>query len=1410
MESFPNHNVGSKFYVSSSNGAMQTTSQSDTAEANVSHIDQHRCLTAELDKLCGPPFICNVESSTGEAAVVYTNFGNTEAGAAEGQGAAQTSVAMTQEFHSLSLLASMPTSDGLGVKLTFKRSVDRGGFPTGPEENYITNSPAVAVTRTRRSKLGRKRKALRAKKPDSELLAERLRFHQARFYNMCDQDSENEFIRCVHWYNDGRTFAFGSVFVETGGCRKAIVAVLWHTTIRPHRAVCVSLSLKGASIVQNLNTRQDQGSLVANCSCSPLLSQTKGDNGGCYHAQVCLADEAFNRMVSSEIRRREHIQSLQDRGDTVFGQCISFDNGSPSSINLSVLLDRNASKNSTLASPWLFFMMFDVQSLLFVPVSKVKGKPFRCFLCRIPLSRRGVCGHEETAKKVSQYFRKRRSGRTGVLLELALPNEKGDDTSAETESAIPPLDEQADEDNEHEGAGNQSVSVTQIYTPIDVRRPILPCRGEWDNMVSVAKALDKVRSDEVLVFDDRVQGNCHKCGNPNNGENHDGYSRNVSLFTLNHGTHRVKVYDWWCPVCEETRRFSGRGTGLFPVTHNSAFTTELMYIWLEMTCFQGYSFRNAYRTTRAFQRTASKILMLKRQRHDFDEESNKTREANRRRANDALREFMKLLDTNSPLTTENLFSCSTCEIPLTDTDCADLGITKENGSKLKRFKALVIDGTASGILTELPPMEREHFKVSEPTRLTQKLNEAKKILKSKAHRLALEQIMNLARECFRSRKQQSSDSFENTVSGSGKGRLRFWVNKTGTNSCHRILEPQKYLTEVEQKIAKLFLQETPCFCSHNRIIDSRGTERSNDRHERECFEVRKVMQKRKEDKSVFQLLRSLFSIDEGNPELVLGNEIETVEHLEEPQSNAPVSTNRGESNIEEESQEDAEDNNEEEAEGRTGETSDAVNGSSSENREDDETSPEDEEADDGRESDSEIRELFNEIHRCRRVSGIWLTIVPPFQRSNSQMFECTLLLVEFILFEHVAMPYVGRFDSKATADIEEEQSMTSFSEKSMKVHGEVLCALEMFSNTCTNVCNRTSSSTSIRTDCLCFLRLKHAALSITVANPILSTFCQELLKLRKPLDNAFQSLIKSLVAVLHVHLKTSKTYFTIFEKGCSKQCKEYWSTWGRPVINNAEEHEQEPSQNESESSERGSKRAKAKSRSEVIAKEELENSLVSGICFPGRTRCRPSIIFKSKNEKACNKKYTKPRSHTPGLMTVQCACDAPKLIGFIVMTQAESTALALSSFLSHFPVPPKTVYYDNACNLFLSVMLRVPWVLKDTRLEVDRFHYKSHKCCSYFDPDVYPEFDTHYTETAESINARIKKTLQQLRYLKGNHLVPFLRTRFSFINLAATFKARYESDDIEEEDMTLFFQQIFKCSCSSCKVLENSSSKESE
>lgn len=209
---------------------------------------------------------------------------------------------------------------------------------------------------------------------------------------------------------------------------------------------------------------------------------------------------------------------------------------------------------------------------------------------------------------------------------------------------------------------------------------------------------------------------------------------------------------------------------------------------------------------------------------------------------------------------------------------------------------------------------------------------------------------------------------------------------------------------------------------------------------------------------------------------------------------------------------------------------------------------------------------------------------------------------------------------------------------------------------------------------------------------------------------------------------------------------------------------------------------------EQLASDELQEAQETGVCFPGRRSVRPSIVFRVKDALNCSKQYKTSKTHSPGLLTVQSACDAPKLIGFVIMTQAESTALALTSILTHFGVPPRSVFYDNSCNLFISFMLRVPWLLGRTRLTVDRFHYKSHKCCSYINPDSFRQFDMQRTETADSINARIEKSLTSIRYLNGDNLMSFLRVRFSLLNRA----------DTQDEDLTYFFNNLLPCACGNC------------
>ena len=144
---------------------------------------------------------------------------------------------------------------------------------------------------------------------------------------------------------------------------------------------------------------------------------------------------------------------------------------------------------------------------------------------------------------------------------------------------------------------------------------------------------------------------------------------------------------------------------------------------------------------------------------------------------------------------------------------------------------------------------------------------------------------------------------------------------------------------------------------------------------------------------------------------------------------------------------------------------------------------------------------------------------------------------------------------------------------------------------------------------------------------------------------------------------------------------------------------------------------------------------------------------------------------------MQCCCDKPQLLGYIVMIRCESTALALASVLTNFQVPPRVVYYDNGFNLVRSIVTRAPWLLHCTKFVVDRFHFKSHTCCTYFDPDSYPWMDEDRSTTAESINARIERTVPFIRYVKGENLIPFLNVRFGLLNVATRYRRNNATDD---------------------------------
>ena len=268
------------------------------------------------------------------------------------------------------------------------------------------------------------------------------------------------------------------------------------------------------------------------------------------------------------------------------------------------------------------------------------------------------------------------------------------------------------------------------------------------------------------------------------------------------------------------------------------------------------------------------------------------------------------------------------------------------------------------------------------------------------------------------------------------------------------------------------------------------------------------------------------------------------------------------------------------------------------------------------------------------------------------------------------------------------------------------------------------------------------------------------------------------------HIRHAEAYFSLLMDKLSPECKDYWRKYSGYNL--------QPLDNEN-SSVLHSGGASTTTTSNNTAENECPS--LTGISFPGRRQVRPPVTFDQKESKQCGKRYPKNSNHSPGLLCVMCACSNPKLIGFVIMTRAESTALALSAIMMYFPVPPSVIFYDNACNTLAAALLRLPWLLLFVYIIVDRFHYKVHSCNALFDADHYKQLDNVKTSVVEAINSIIKRSLYNMRFLKGDVLVPYLNVRFALLNLNAKYYEKFGRRDLEDVDINHFYSTLGDCSC---------------
>ena len=225
-----------------------------------------------------------------------------------------------------------------------------------------------------------------------------------------------------------------------------------------------------------------------------------------------------------------------------------------------------------------------------------------------------------------------------------------------------------------------------------------------------------------------------------------------------------------------------------------------------------------------------------------------------------------------------------------------------------------------------------------------------------------------------------------------------------------------------------------------------------------------------------------------------------------------------------------------------------------------------------------------------------------------------------------------------------------------------------------------------------------------------------------------------------------------------------------------------------------------------IADDSDENWMMeaqrTGEIFPGCPQGRPRLNFgassKRENARSCRKNYTKSETHSPGIFTVQCVCIHPKIIGVSVMEECEGVSTALSILVSRFRTLLRICYYDNACNLLRSVVLRFPWVNEGCTIVCDRFHYAGHTCNSVCDPGSYRICTSHATSGAESLNHLWNFSKSHLRFLRSDNLVPFLAARAMFLNFRAAIREETKKSDISTKGFRNFVEKKWKCVCSEC------------
>lgn len=193
---------------------------------------------------------------------------------------------------------------------------------------------------------------------------------------------------------------------------------------------------------------------------------------------------------------------------------------------------------------------------------------------------------------------------------------------------------------------------------------------------------------------------------------------------------------------------------------------------------------------------------------------------------------------------------------------------------------------------------------------------------------------------------------------------------------------------------------------------------------------------------------------------------------------------------------------------------------------------------------------------------------------------------------------------------------------------------------------------------------------------------------------------------------------------------------------------------------------------------------------------------KGTNDDDCRHAFAESNVFTPGM--VNFVCPDGLLVGFEMLSSAESPACIAEILARRLPVLPSVIYFDTACQAARNTTRRMPWLLRLSLVMwfLDRFHQPKHVCSDMFNPDAFPGITSlHKTSVAESRHALNKPLRNQVSYMTQDRFIAHMRLYGALNNLRVLQKMHLQPDDdktrpeVGHRPLPQFFHQNIVAHC---------------